>query len=163
MEHSEINYSEWTARFSTQQACLEEIARHRWPTGFRCPRCGHGQSYYLSRKQKYQCAKCRYQGSVTSGTLFHRTHVPLPKWFGAIYWMSVERGEISALELSKLIGVSWTTAHRLMHRLRRARKEQDRSCWLFGVVEVDDTLVDRLLSGNHDPKCGQLLWLAAAG
>lgn len=136
-----MNYLAWMGRYGTQRACLEEIARHRWPNGFICPRCGHDHGFVLSRQQKRQCASCRYQVSVTAGTVFHHTHVPLPKWFAAIYLMAADKGGISALRLSKLIGVSWPTAHRLLRLLRRAMRDRDRSYWLSGLVEVDDALV----------------------
>lgn len=141
MQQLEMSYLEWTERFSTQQACLEEIARHRWPDGFVCPRCGHGHGFLLSRKYQRQCAGCRYQVSVMAGTIFHRTHVPLPKWFAAIYLMVADKGGISALRLSKLIGISWPTAYRLLRLLRSAMHDRDRSYWLSGLVEVDDALI----------------------
>lgn len=141
MQQPVMSYLEWTQRFATQQACLDEIVRHRWPQGFLCPRCGHDHAFVLKREHKRQCARCRYQVSVTAGTVFHRTHLPLPKWFAAIYLMAVDKGGISALRLSKLIGVSWPTALRILRLLRRAMRDRDRSYWLSGLVEVDDALV----------------------
>lgn len=141
MQQSEMSYLEWTQQFATQRACLNEIVRHRWPQGFVCSRCGHDQAFVLSREQKRQCARCRYQVSVTAGTVFHHTHVPLPKWFAAIYLMAADKGGISALRLSKMIGVSWPTAQRILCLLRRAMRDRDRSYWLSGLVEVDDALV----------------------
>ena len=141
MKQREMSFLEWTNRFATQEACLAEIARHRWPEGFMCPRCGHDRAYELNQRAIQQCAGCRYQVSVTAGTVFHHTHVPLPKWFAAIYLMSADKGGISALRLSKLIGVSWPTAYRILRLLRRAMADRDRSYWLSGLIEVDDALV----------------------
>lgn len=150
MKQPEMSFLEWTNRFSSQQACLAEIARHRWPEGFLCPRCGHDQAYVLSnRAHKRQCARCRYQVSVTAGTIFHRTHVVLPQWFAAIYLMGADKGGISALRLSKLIGVSWPTAYRMLRLLRRAMADRDRCYWLSGLVEVDDALVGGRRAGKR--------------
>lgn len=85
MRQQPMSYFEWMQRFGTQQACLEEIAHHRWPDGFICPRGGHDHLYWLTRAALRQCARCHHQVSVTAGTVFHRTHVPLAKWFAAIY------------------------------------------------------------------------------
>ena len=150
MKQPEMSFLAWTNRFSSQEACLAEIARHRWPEGFVCPRCGHDQAYVLSnRGYKRQCARCRYQVSVTAGTIFHRTHVPLPQWFAAIYLMSADKGGVSALRLSKLIGVSWPTAYRMLRLLRRAMADRDRCYWLSGLVEVDDALVGGRRAGKR--------------
>ncbi|HYW76787.1 MAG TPA: IS1595 family transposase, partial [Gammaproteobacteria bacterium] len=150
MKQSEMSFLEWTHRFTTQQACLAEIEHHRWPEGFLCPRCGHDKAYRLSqRTHKYQCAQCRYQISVTAGTVFHSTHLPLPKWFAAIYLMSADKGGISALRLSKLIGVSWPSAYQMLRLLRRAMADRDRSYWLSGLVEVDDALVGGRRAGKR--------------
>lgn len=141
MQQPEMSYFEWTQRFSTREACLEEIARHRWPQGFLCPRCGHDHAHVLARDAKRQCARCRYQVSVTAGTLFHKTHIPLPKWFAAIYLMSADKGGISALRLSKLLGVSWPSAYRMLRLLRLAMRDRDRCYPLSGLIEVDDAFV----------------------
>jgi hypothetical protein len=92
MHQPDVSYLDWLARFATQADCLEAIAGQRWPDGFRCPHCGHDHAFILSRGHKRQCAHCRYQVSPTAGTVFHRTHAPLPKWFAALYLMSADKG-----------------------------------------------------------------------
>src|SRR5699024_11868760 len=77
----------------------------------------------------------------TAATVFHRTNIPLPKWFAALYLMAADKGGISALRLSKLIGVSWSTAHFMLRRLRRAMADRDSIYRLSGLIEVDDALV----------------------
>ena len=89
----------------------------------------------------YECAGCHYQSSVTAGTLFHATKLPLTKWFWAIYWSSTDRGSISALRLSKLIGVSCPTAHAILRKLRIAMGNRDRLYRLSEVIELDDALI----------------------
>lgn len=134
MQQKEMNYLERTRHFSTDTACLEEIVWHRWPGGFLCSRCGHDHAFVLSRGQKRQCAHCRYQVSVITGTIFHHTHVSLTKWFAAFHLIASDKGGVSALRLSKLIGVSWPTASRVLRLLRRAMYDRDRYYWLSGLV-----------------------------
>lgn len=141
MQQPRTSYFDWMQRFSSQQACLEELARHRWPNGFLCPRCGHDQASWLSTRGLHQCARCRHQSSVTAGTLFHHTRIALPKWFAAVYLMSADKGGISALRLSKLIGVSWPTAYRVLRRLRQAMGDRDGVYRLGGLVELDDAFI----------------------
>ncbi len=93
MQQPDVSYLDWLTRFATQAACLGAIAEQHWPNGFRCPQhCGHDHAFILSHGHKRQCARCRHQVSPTAGTVFHRTHVPLPKWFAAPYLMSADKG-----------------------------------------------------------------------
>ncbi len=92
------------------EACAAELASLCWPDGFRCPQCGHDHGWYCSTRRHYECARCSHQTSLTAGTLFHGSHVPLTKWFWALYWVGTDTGGISALRLSQLIDVQWRTA-----------------------------------------------------
>ena len=83
---------------------MTHLAILRWPNGFQCPQCGHDHGYCWRDHDRYVCASCHRQTSATSGTLFHATKLPLTQWFWAIYWMGTDKGGISALRLSKLIG-----------------------------------------------------------
>ena len=74
--------------FATEEACQKYLAACRWPDGFICHRCGHERSYELVNQRRHQCAKCRHQISLTSGTILHRTKIPLTDWFWAAYLMT---------------------------------------------------------------------------
>jgi len=91
--------------------------------------------------QGYECASCHRQTSVTSGTIFHATKLPLAKWFWAIYWVGTDKGGISALRLSKLIGVTWRSAYRILRQLRTAMGNRDSIYRLSEIVELDDAMV----------------------
>ena len=136
-----IDLLEWQKRFGTEKACGETLASQRWPEGFRCPRCGHDHGYAISTRQSYECSSCHYQASLTAGTLFHSTNLPLAKWFWAIYLMASDKGGISALRLAKQIGVSWITAHRMLRKIRIAMGHRDSVYRLHDLVEIDDALV----------------------
>ena len=141
MQQHPTNFMEWCRKYSTERACVAELARHRWPNGFVCPRCGHRKAHVLSRHHLRQCASCRHQTSVTVGTVFENTRLSLTKWFAAIYLMSVDKGGISASRLSKMIGVNWRTARLMLRKLRRVMGDRDLGYSLSGLVEVDDALV----------------------
>ena len=132
---------EFQTQFATEEACREYLARCRWPDGFACPRCGHGQAYLLGSAQLWQCAGCRYQTSVTAGTILHRTKTPLTVWFWAAYLMTTDKRGLSALLLQRQLGLgNYETAWMMLHKFRRAMVNTNRGA-LRGEVEVDDTWV----------------------
>lgn len=141
MKAPEISFYEWQQKFATDQHCLEYLRIQRWPNGFQCPQCGHDHGWFTESLGRYECAQCHAQTTVTSGTLFHATKLPLTKWFWAIYWVSSDKGGISALRLSKLIGVNWRTAYDLLKKLRTAMGHQDSLYRLSEIIELDDALV----------------------
>ena len=77
--------AEFQVRFATENACRRYLMESRWPNGYRCPRCGHAEAYPVAGRELLQCSACRYQVSVTAGTVMHRTRVPLRDWFWAAY------------------------------------------------------------------------------
>jgi transposase-like protein len=127
--------------FATEEACQRYLAACRWPDGFACPRCGYERAYELVKQRRYQCAKCRYQVSLTSGTILHRTKIPLTHWFWAAYLMTTDKRGVSALLLQRQLGLaSYETAWMMLHKLRRAMVNASREP-LRGEVEVDDTWI----------------------
>lgn len=141
MKRAEISFFEWQKRFASDEACASFLAQERWPDGFICPRCGHEKAHLITTRGLYQCTSCRHQVSVIAGTLFHSTNLPLRKWFWAIYWVGSDKGGISALRLSKLLNVSWPTAHRMLRKLRIAMGHRDSLYRLRDWIELDDALV----------------------
>ncbi len=111
--------------YSTDTACRERLFKMRWPDGFTCPRCGHNHYYFLENRNLYQCANCKYQASITAGTIFHKSRISLKKWFWAIYLVSRDKGGISALALKKHINVCYETAWLMLHKIRNAMKVRD--------------------------------------
>jgi transposase-like protein len=138
---------EFQLAFANEDACARYLAACRWPDGFRCPRCGHNRAYALAIL-RWQCAapSCRYQTSLTSGTVLHRSKSPLTTWFWAAYLMTTDKRGVSALLLQHQLGVSYKTAWLLLHKLRRAMVVPEREK-LRGVVEMDETWVGGLQAG----------------
>ena len=79
--------AELERRFATEAACRDYLARLRWPQGFACPRCGRGRGW-ATRRGLWVCPACGYQASVTAGTIFQGTRLPLTLWFRAIWWVT---------------------------------------------------------------------------
>ena len=148
MKMPEISLLEWQERYGTETACAAALAKIRWPKGFMCPKCSHERAYYISKRKVYECSACHYQVSVTAGTLFHSTNVPLVKWFWAIYLVASDKGGISATRLAKHIGVSWLTARRMLQKIRVAMGRRDSIYRLDDLIELDDTYVGGKRSGG---------------
>jgi len=125
-------------RFATDQACQDYLVSLRWPGGFVCPRCG-GRKAWPTRRGLWHCAGCGHQTSVTAGTIFQDSHLPLTVWFRAIWQVTSQKTGASALGVQRVLGLgSYKTAWTVLHKLRRAmvRPGRDR---LTGSVEVDET------------------------
>ncbi len=125
-------------RFAREEACRQFLFQLRWPEGFVCPRCGAKRAWPMSRG-RWLCGACRHQASVTAGTIFQDSHLPLTTWFRALWYVTSQKTGVSALGLQRVLGLgSYKTAWALLHKLRRAmvRPGRDR---LRGTVEVDET------------------------
>ena len=106
-----------------ERACRAYLRALRWPGGVECPRCDeHSRLLWLESRSKWHCYACRYQFSVTAGTLFHSSHLPVWKWFVAVHLMLASPDSLSANELRRTIGGSYKTAWFAAHRIRAAMR-----------------------------------------
>jgi transposase-like protein/ribosomal protein L37AE/L43A len=131
---------EFEQRFATDEACRRYLFQLRWPEGFCCPRCGHGQAW-ATKRGLYRCRHCDYQTSVTAGTIFQDTRKPLRLWFRAIWHVTSQKNGVSALGLQRVLGLpryetTWTWLQKL--RVAMVRPGRDR---LSGIIEVDETYI----------------------
>jgi transposase-like protein len=125
--------------FNNEDACREHLYRMRWPEGFVCPKCGlKDEPFNVASRNLHQCKHCGYQASVTAGTVMEKTHIPLLKWFWAMFLMSGDKRGCSALQISKELDLCYSTAWFLCHRIRSAMGERDTEYVLSGHIEVDD-------------------------
>ncbi len=132
---------EFQAAFPDEAACWKALRKARWPEGYVCPRCGSEASSWISTRGLEQCCACRYQCSVTAGTVFHHTRLSLLTWFWAIFFVARHKQGISALQLQRDTGIgSYGTAWTLLHKLRSALRHRP-DARLVGLVEVDETFV----------------------
>ncbi len=156
-----------TRVFGTEEACVTYLETARWPEGVRCLQCEYANISKFIRKGRekrnedgqlvktthdrilYQCLNplCKYQFSVTTGTIFNDTHLPLNKWFLAVGLMCIAKKGLSAKQMQRDLGVSYKTAWYLCHRIRKAMDEGDEGL-LTGTVEVDETYI----GGKYDKR-----------
>src|SRR5438552_12769946 len=144
----DMNMMKLMDEFGTDERCREVLEELRWPQGLRCPRCKGKKVSRIENRSQFDCDQCRYQFSTLSGTIFHDTHLPLRKWFMAIYLTIESKKGMSANQMKRILGVSYKTAWYLCHRIRAAMTELE-PAQLKGTVEVDETfIVGRLRGGN---------------
>ena len=126
-------------RFPTQEACITHLEKARWGDTPRCPYC---QSTNTARTPKrHRCYACKTSFSVTVGTIFHHTHMPLQKWFLAISLMLNAKKGLSALQLSRDLRVNKNTAWRIAMQIRKAMTQTEQRHLLTGIVEMDETYI----------------------
>ena len=127
--------------FDTEAECRAYMEELRWPNGIECPRCKSKTTISrIKDRDQFDCDSCRYQFSVMSGTIFHDSHLPLPKWFIATFLLCEARKGMSANQMKRILGVSYKTAWYLCHRIRAAMSERH-TALLDGTVEMDETWV----------------------
>jgi len=135
-----INLCTLIEQFGSENKCREYLEELRWPKGAVCPRCGCKSISKVEDRNQYDCNSCRYQFSVTAGTILHDSHLPLWKWFLTAYMMIEAKKGVSANQIKRTIGVSYKTAWYLCHRIRAAMAEA-LTGQLTGILEADETLV----------------------
>lgn len=137
---SPVNLVSLIEKFGSEEKCRAYLEELRWPDGPVCPRCEKDTTVSkLYDRDQFECDSCRYQFSVTSGTVMHDTKLPLWKWFLAVYMIVEAKKGVSANQLKRTLGVSYRTAWFLCHRIRFALTTPD--ALLKGVVEIDETVV----------------------
>ena len=134
--------------FQNEAKARQWLEGHLWPDGPICPQCGtlDNATKLATRPGWYQCneKECRKQFSVTVGTLFERSHIPLNKWLLAAFLICASKKGMSTHQLHRMIGVSYKSTWFMMHRLREAMREGKFPGGLGGenkVVEADETYV----------------------
>ena len=137
--------------FSTDDRCRELLERLRWPEGVTCPRCKDRRISRMKDYARFECSVCGYQFTVTSGTIFHDSHLPLPVWFLAILLICEAKKGMSANQLRRTIWGehkgSYKTAWYLCHRIRAAMASAEKTM-LYGTVEMDETYVGGKVRGR---------------
>ncbi|HVS87462.1 MAG TPA: IS1595 family transposase [Candidatus Acidoferrum sp.] len=135
-----MNLIELNGHYSTEDKCREQLKRLRWPEGVICPRCKSKTISRLFTQSKFECSDCQYQFSVTVGTVFHDSHLPLTRWFLATLLICESKKGMSACQIQRILGIGgYKTAWYLCHRIRSAMKEAGKM--LDGTVEIDETYV----------------------
>jgi len=135
-----VNLIDINAAFPSDEKCREFLTRLRWPEGPRCPRCKADAVELETDKQLFYCKPCDYQFTVTAGTIFNDSHLPLVKWFAATLLLCEAKKGMSACQIQRTLGMSYKTAWYLCHRIRAAMAEAEKPM-LSGQIEMDETYV----------------------
>ena len=146
-----MNLTNLAKKFSDAEAARAYLEQKRWPDGVVCPFCGLvGEAYKLKAKPEskhpvrlgvWKCAGCRKQFTVTVGTVFADSHVPLNVWLLAIHLLCASKKGMSSHQLHRMLGVTYKTAWFMTHRLRYAVTQDPLASKLSGTVEVDETYI----------------------
>ena len=158
-----VNLVSLLDRYNTDDKCRDALEAIRWPSGPACLRCGDTDVGDVETRHQFHCRSCGHRFSVMAGTIMHRSHLPLRKWFLAIYLMCESKKGMSANQLHRTLGVQYKTAWHLCHRIREAMgNDPFTGPTLFGVVEVDETLVGGKVKGKGRGYRGNKTWVAGA-
>lgn len=143
-----ITVQDFFAQFPDDDACLAHLFRQRYGDNVKCERCGEvGKFRKLSKMPAYTC-NCGHHIHPMVGTPFGGTRVPLQKWFYALYLFTTSRHGVPAKELQRQLGVSYETAWRMGHEIRKYLAKIDGDDPLDGHVEADETMIGGKRSGG---------------
>jgi len=152
--------------FQDHDKARDYLESKRWPDGPVCPHCGIiGEAVKLTaengakshaRRGLWNCRACRKQFSVTVGTIFEDSHIPLNKWLAAFHLLCASKKGMSAHQLHRMLGVTYKSAWFMAHRIRYAMSQEPLSSKLTGIIEVDETYIGgKLRTGPQSTKPGE--------
>lgn len=133
-----VSLQEFQKRFRDDEDCIQAIIEKRWPDGFVCPHCESHFAIRLAKRRAFQCKVCKKQTSITAGTLFEKTRIPLLNWFYMMYLVANDKGGASALRLSTMLGMRYDTVWHIVQKLRTAMGDREHMYQLCGSIEIDE-------------------------
>ena len=142
--YPELSLLGFQNRFPSEQACWEYVIKIRWPEGCRCPKHPKAKIHFKPSRRLFECYECGWQTSATVGTIFHKSHTPLRKWFWAIFLMATSSKGVSMRNLQKHLGMkNYRTVWLMGHKIRHAMIQREGLYKLRGKVEVDEMQIGR--------------------
>ncbi|MDR1733595.1 MAG: IS1595 family transposase [Oscillospiraceae bacterium] len=140
-EGEPIGFAAFAAKYATEEACYEKLYEVRKEAGFCCPKCGCTDFYLIKKRKLYQCKACRHQTSLIVGTAMEGTHLPLKKWFWAMYLAATDKRGVSALWIQKQLHMAYNSAWFLMQRIRQMMGMREENYMLMGIISFEDTAI----------------------
>jgi transposase-like protein len=146
------------AIYLNEEAAREYLEQVRWPDGAICPHCGSIGAYKLQpkvtskrpvRSGVWKCKACRKQFTVTVGTVFEDSHIPLYQWLSAIQFLCASKKGISAHQLHRMLDITYKSAWFMAHRIRYAMGQPPLAEKLLGIVEADETYIGGKARGKR--------------
>jgi len=136
----------------SEEESIAFFYQYKWPNGFRCPKCGHGNCYTIQTRRLplYECVSCKHQTSLTAGTVMERSRTPLWKWAVAMQMMASPAG-MNAVQLSGAIGVSHKTAWNMMRKIRHVISIDEDRRTLAGKVRIGPAHYGRMFLQTYVP------------
>jgi transposase-like protein len=144
-----LSEAEFREAFGTEEQCRAALEKLRWPQGFTCPACGHGGHAWLAGRRLHQCNRCKRQVSLTAGTIFHATKLPLTLWFLAIHLVVTAKNGISSIELGRRLGIKQSNAWAMKQKIMQVMLTREAAKPLQGRVELDDAYLGGERSGKR--------------
>ncbi len=156
-KYGEMMLIDFYERFPDETACWNYFLSLKWPDGFICPSCSNKKGCFKPGRKIFECYNCKHQASLTAGTIFHKTKVPLTKWFWFIFFMATSKKGVSMLYLQQQLRINtYRTVWSMGHKIRKGMAIRDAMYDLHGVVEADEiyiggkqTLEERKENGNN--------------
>lgn len=147
---------DFTKKYSDRDACLQYLVDQKWGEGYQCKKCG-GTHAHKGRTWYYKkCAKCQYDESCTSGTLFHKLKFPIEKAFVMLYLLTTSKKGFSTCELARQFDITQKSAWFFKHKVQQAMQAEDLGL-LHQFVEVDETLIGGQEKGKPGRSLGKKL------
>ncbi len=137
--------------FKDEETCKAYYAEKRWNGNVVCPHCNHDKVYTTNRGYKCANKECHKKFSVTVGTIFENSKIPLRTWFASMFLISTSKKGISSLQLAEQLGITQKTAWFVLHRIREMLKDNSDE-QLDGNIEVDETYVGGKNKNRHYDK-----------
>lgn len=132
---------QFQARFPTEKSCLDHLMRIRFGERHECAKCGKNARYYrVSTRKVYSCEYCGHQIAPMAGTPFERTRTPLQDWFFVMFLFTMSRNGVAAKEVERQLGVTYKTAWRMCHEIRKYMASLDSDDPLGGICQREASL-----------------------
>lgn len=141
------------SKFKTEKDCLDYLRATKYKN-FKCPKCGNNKFYMIYSRKCMECSTCRHQEYLTANTVFHKSSTDLIKWFFAIQLMTESKKGVSALQIKRMVKVTYKTAWRMAHKIREAMDKNDDDNDMFGgITQVDETYIGGKKKNNVGREC----------
>ena len=141
---------DFTDYFCDEATCVAHFTESRFRDGEYCPHCHHDKIYKCANGKRYQCAKCKQDFTIKTGTIFGESKLPIRKWYMAVYLLATTSKGISSVQLAKHLGVTQKTAWFMAHRIRAAKVQSKKQ--MSGQIEADETFIGGLSKNMHKKK-----------